>query len=101
MKKADKLKLNLYFDPIRRGQELIDLDIAIKAQAEALEDIRIRKLPPDDDATISRVYRFYTLNYDADTRILTSFILNEKKVTKARREAVFLLTRHMVLISAP
>ena len=101
VKKADKLKLNLYFDPIRRGQELIDLDIAIKAQAEALEDIRIRKLPLDDDATISRVYRFYTLNYDADTRILTSFILNEKKVTKARREAGFLLTRHMVLISAP
>ena len=54
VKKADKLKLNLYFDPIQRGQELIDIDIAIKAQAEALEDIRTRKLPLDDDATISR-----------------------------------------------
>lgn len=101
VKKADKLKLNLYFDPIRRGQELIDLDIAIKAQAEALEDIKIKKLPLDDDTTISRVYRFYTLNYDADTRILTSYALNEKKVTKARREAGFFAnTTHGLNINA-
>lgn len=89
VKKADKLRLNLYFDPIRRAQELIDLDIAVKAQAEALEDIKTRKLPLDDDATISRVYRFYTLEYDADTRVLTSYELNEKKIFKARREAGF------------
>ena len=89
VKKADKLRLNLYFDPIRRAQELIDLDIAVKAQAEALEDIKTRKLPLDDDATISRVYRFYTLEYDADTRVLTSFERNEKKIFKARREAGF------------
>lgn len=101
VKKADKLKLNLYFDPIRRGQELIDLDIAIKAQAEALEDIKIKKLPLDDDTTISRVYRFYMLNYDADTRILTSYALNEKKVTKARREAGFFAnTTHGLNINA-
>lgn len=89
IKKADTLRLNLYFDPIRRAQELIDLDIAVKAQAEALEDIKTRKLPLDDDATISRVYRFYTLEYDADTRVLTSFERNEKKIFKARREAGF------------
>ena len=59
IKKADRLKLNLYFDPVRRGQELIDLDIAIKSQGEALEDIKTRKLPLDDDRTLGRVYRFY------------------------------------------
>lgn len=101
IKQADKLKLNLYFDPVRRSQELIDLDIAIKAQAEALEDIRARKLPLDDDATINRVYRFYTLSYDSETRILTSFELNEKKVAKARREAGFFAnTTHGLDISA-
>lgn len=89
VKQADKLKLNIYFDPVRRSHELIDLDIAIKAQAAALEDIKERKLPLDDDTTISRVYRFYTLTYDEETRILTNFELNQKKVTKARREAGF------------
>lgn len=89
VKQADKLKLNLYFDPVRRGHDLIDLDIAVKAQAEALEDIKMRQLPLDDDATISRVYRFYTLEYDADTRILKSYALDIKKVSKAKREAGF------------
>ena len=89
VKQADKLKLNLYFDPVRRGHDLIDLDIAVKAQAEALEDIKMRQLPLDDDATIGRVYRFYTLEYDADTRILKSYALDIKKVSKAKREAGF------------
>lgn len=87
VKQADKLKLNLYFDPVRRGHELIDLNIAVKAQAEALEDIKMRQLPLDDDATIGRVYRFYTLEYDTDTRILKSYALDTKKVSKAKLSA--------------
>jgi len=101
VKQADKLKLNLYFDPVRRSQELIDLDIAIKAQAEALEDIKERQLPLDDDTTINRIYRFYTLSYDSKSRILTSFELNEQKVANARREAGFFAnTTHGLDISA-
>lgn len=30
VKQADRLKLNLYFDPMRRSSELVDLDVAIK-----------------------------------------------------------------------
>jgi transposase len=89
VKQAEKLKLNLYFDPVRRGHELIDIDIALKAQAEALDDIMARQLPMDDDETIGRVYRFYTLEYDSSTRILKSYSLNEKKVFTAKREAGF------------
>lgn len=101
IKQAEKLKLNLYFDPVRRGHELIDLDIAVKSQAEALEDIKTRKLALDDDATICRVYRFYTLKYDSETRILEDYSLNEKKVAKARREAGFFAnTTHGLDISA-
>ena len=89
VKQADKLRLNLYFDPVRRSQELIDLDIAIHAQGAALADIQAKKLPLDDDTTICRVYRFYKLDYDAETRILNSYVLDEKKVEKARKEAGF------------
>ena len=39
--------------------------------------------------TICRVYRFYKLDYDAETRILNSYVLDEKKVEKARKEAGF------------
>ena len=89
IKQADRLKLNLYFDPVRRGHELIDLDIAIKSQGEALEDIKTRKLPLDDDRTLDRVYRFYELEYNEESRQLKSYTLNEKKVANARREAGF------------
>lgn len=89
VKQADKLRLNLYFDPVRRSQELIDLDIAIQAQGAALADVQARKIPLDDDNTISRVYRFYQLDYDGDTRILKSYELDDKKVGKARRESGF------------
>ena len=89
IKQSDRLKLNLYFDPVRRGHELIDLDIAVKTQAEALKDIKIRKIPLDDDNTIARVYRFYKLSYDSDTRLLASYELDVKKVAKSKREAGF------------
>ena len=89
IKQADRLKLNLYFDPVRRGHELIDLDIAVKNQRSALEEIKISKVPLDDDKTIKRVYRFYKLTYDEKTRILRSYVLDEKKVVNARREAGF------------
>jgi hypothetical protein len=89
IKQADRLKLNLYFDPVRRGHELIDLDIAVRSQQSALEEIKIHKVPLDDDKTIKRVYRYYQLTYDEETRILKSYVLDEKKVANARREAGF------------
>lgn len=89
IKQADKLRLNLYFDPVRRGQELIDLDITLAEQKEALGEILQKGIPLDDDVTIKRIYRFYDLNYDEKTRLLKSFSLNEEKVKRARRESGF------------
>ena len=89
VKKSDKLRLNLCFDPVRRGEELIDLDVALKEQKESLEGILRDGMPLDDDATIKRIYRFYDLVYDGETRKLQSFSLNEEKVERARRESGF------------
>ena len=89
VKKADLLKLNLYFDPVRRSSELLDLDVAIKTQKQALDMISSDKLPLDDDVTIKRAYCYYKLDYDADTRLLKSFSLDDKKVAKKKREAGF------------
>ena len=89
VKQSDRLRLNLYFDPVRRSQELIDLDIALTEQKQALQEILRDKIPLDDDATIKRIYRFYDLVYNAETRILESITLNEDKVNRARRESGF------------
>ncbi len=89
IKQADRLRLNLYFDPVRRSHELIDLDIVLRDQKAALQEILRDGTPLDDDATIKRIYRFYDLVYDENTRILKSFLLNEEKVKRARRESGF------------
>ena len=89
VKQADKLRLNLYFDPVRRSQELIELDITLKEQKAALQEILREGIPLDDDVTIKRIYRFYDLAYDEKTRLLKSFSLNEEKVKRARRESGF------------
>ena len=89
VKKADRLRLNLYFDPVRRSQELIDLDIVLRDQKAALQEILRDGTPLDDDATIKRIYRFFDLVYDEKTRVLKSFTLNDEKVKRARRESGF------------
>ena len=89
IKQADKLRLNLYFDPVRRSRELIDLDIVLKDQKKALQEILRDRIPLDDDTTIKRIYRFYDLEYDEETRILKRFTLNETKVNRAKRESGF------------
>ena len=89
VKPADRLKLNLYFDPVRRSNELLDLDVAIKSQRQALEKITAEQSPLDDDMTIRRAYCYYKLDYNETTRLLKSFSLDEKKVAKKKREAGF------------
>jgi transposase len=88
-KVADRLKLNLYFDPIRRSLELIELDIALSLQRATLEELLKNKNILDDDATIKRNYCYYKVVYESTTRIIQSFELNEKKVEKARNFSGF------------
>ena len=88
-KKADRLKLNLYFDPMRRSGELIDLDVAIKAQKESLEKLLKDQFPLDDDITIKKAYCYFKLDYNETTRLLKGFSLDEKKVDRKKREAGF------------
>jgi hypothetical protein len=89
-KAANRLKLNLYFDPIRRGFELMELDIALALQEAALDELLKRKTVfLDGDATIKRDYCYYKVVYDPATRVIQSFELNEKKVAKARKLSGF------------
>ena len=89
IKRADRLKLNLYFDPMRRSSELIDLDVAIKAQKGSLDKLLKDQLPLDDDVTIKKAYCYFKLDYNETTRLLKGFSLDEKKVDRKKREAGF------------
>jgi len=83
-KMSDRLKLNLYFDPVRRSIELMELDIALSLQEAALIELLECKGILGDDAEISREYCYYKVAFNPSTRTIESFVLNEKKVSKAR-----------------
>ncbi len=85
---AEKLKLNLYFDSILRAEQLIDLDIAVMKQREALQAIMDNKEKLDDGNTAKRNYNYYIVERNDDDTI-KSFSLNEKKVGNARRTCGF------------
>ena len=101
VKKADRLKLNLYFDPMRRSSELIDLDVAIKAQKESLEKLLTEQLPLDDDVTIKRVYCYFRLDYNETTRLLKGYSLDEKKVARKKQEAGFFANTTLKIDASP
>ena len=83
-KTSDRLKLNLYFDPVRRGLELMERDIAMSLQETALRELLESCGVLGEDTAIKREYSYYKVIYDLVTRVITSFELDEKKVAKAR-----------------
>lgn len=87
--KADKMRLNLYFNAVRRGEELSALDAAVEAQRLALQKIQEEGLALDDDATIKRNYNWFIVKYREGDRAILSFSVNEKKVSNARKTAGF------------
>jgi hypothetical protein len=84
VKASDRLKLNLYFDPMRRSLELMELDIALSSQETALRELLESRAVLADDVTVKRDYCYYIVTYDPATRIIESFEVNEKKIAKAR-----------------
>jgi transposase len=88
-KKSDRLKLNLYFDPIRRGLELMELDIALSIQKAALDELLKNKSVLNGEAEIKRDYPYYNVIYDLATMVIQSFEINEKNVAKARKFSGF------------
>jgi len=86
---ADRLKLNLYFDAVRRGEELTGLDMAVETQRAALQAIKDAGEPLDDDVTIKRNYKWFDIEYDGPGRKITGFTPKEKKLAAARRAAGF------------
>jgi hypothetical protein len=88
-KGADRLKLNLYFDPIRRGLELMELDITLSFQESALRELVQNNAKLEDIAMIKRDYGYYKVSHDPDTMVIQSFELKAKKVDKAQRLSGF------------
>jgi len=99
--RADRLKVNLYLDPVRRSEELVNLDADLKSQRTALEQMVAEEAICDDDATLKRIYSYYEIEYAPDTRKILSFTENVKKIQKARKfSGFFSLVTHKLDLTA-
>ena len=88
-KSSDRLKLNLYFDPTRRSQELTGIDIDIKRQGAMLAELKESKYGMDDDKTLRRNYCYYDIDLNEEDRTIKSFELNRKRVDDDRLTSGF------------
>ena len=98
---ADRMRLNLYFNAVRRGEDLSALDAAIEAQRLALQEIKEKGLALDDDASIKRNYNWFNIKYKEEDRTILSFTVNEKKVFNARKAAGFFANVTLALDKGP
>ena len=89
VKKSDRLKVNLYFDVIRRGEELMNLEIDIKLQRAQLEALMREGAVLDDDVVLKQVFCYFKISYDSVGRVIKSYVVDEKKVCKARQTSGF------------
>lgn len=67
----------------------MNLSAEIEMQRRALQEIKDNSCPLDDDATVKRLYKWFTIDYNSNTRIIKEFKLNEKKASNARRTSGF------------
>jgi len=88
-RKSNRLKLNIYFDPIRRSHEVLEMDICLSLQKSSLSEMLASKEPLSDDASIKRNFSYFKVTYDPTTRIIESFVPNETKIEKARNFSGF------------
>jgi len=100
-RKSDRLRLNIYFDSMRRSEELVNLEIEMMSQKETLDEMISAKVVLDDDITVKKAYCYYEVCYDPATRIILSYKENEKKIAKAKRiSGFFAIMTHKLDLSA-
>ncbi len=87
--KADRMKLDLFFDPYRRAAEQTDLAVEIETQRNSLQSILDAGGCVDDDVSLKKNYNWYEVAYDKKDRKLLSFSLNENKIENVKKTSGF------------
>lgn len=99
-KKADRLKLNLYFDPVKRGTDQLELDLSVERQKLALTEMKAEQAELDKDMT-AHDFPYFKVTLD-DQKHIVSFEKDERKIAQAMKTSGFFANlTHKVDMSAP
>ncbi len=83
------LRLNLYYDPQRRGFDIMQGDIDLITQAKELTEIRNKGLEVTAKE-VGKCFPYYSVSLDKTGRLVTGFERNEKAVEKSLRLSGFI-----------
>ena len=83
--RADRMKLDLFFDPFRRASDQTGLEVAVEMQRRSLQTTLDAGGCVDDDESIKRNYCWHKVEYDRDSRKLLSFCLDSNKIANAKK----------------
>lgn len=98
---SNNLCLNLFLNRELRTSNLLEMDWEIEVQRKALNTLLETQTPVEDDDSIKKLYSWYQLDIDKNTRLLKSYNKNEKKINKAKKIAGFFsITTHSVDMDA-
>jgi len=101
IKKADRLKLNLYFNPTLRGEQQRTLDIRVAGQKQSLDKAIKDKEEIADIDEFKNEHNFYTVDLSSDGTV-KSYELNQKRYDEATITMGFLANMtHKLDMSAP
>ena len=105
-KKADRLKLNLYFDPVRRSIELKKIDLAQRGTKQELDELIRDKAAIIDPESFQKKHPYVKLEFKTipasnwvepngalvpipEHKILTGYRRDEEAISRARKTAGF------------
>lgn len=77
-KKADRLRLNLFFDPATRGEKVMCTEMRLQGQKKALEEIQAAGEPAPDADILRKEYNLLTVEVGKDGKI-KSFAPDKEK----------------------
>ncbi len=89
-KAADRMKINLYFDPSKRSAAKKALDIDVDGQREALQAILDNREQAPDEEHLKKEYRHFDVSVDGKSGLVTGFSLNLKKYQDSLKTAGFM-----------
>ena len=81
-RQADRLRINLFFDPETRARQIKEQDIEVTCQEERLTYLKSAEEPIDDPEIVKVQNRYFKLKIDNGR--LTDFKLDEKKLERER-----------------
>lgn len=94
--KADKYKINLYFNPLKRGEKICDIQHAVTEQAAALREIMAKNEAVADMDDTRKRFNLLTIKFSDDDKV-ESFETNQDKVDEMFLTAGFFASKTLGL----